>query len=251
MEGKHFTYTEMRQLTALLDDEKTIEEGKNKHEAVVYSTMLDNLELLDKWCKENGREAFSTFMQDAVIGAYFRYRRAKRKTWNEKPKDEVGKKHGKKTYPALWVILTAVITGLPAMVLPFIDGMFNLEDINPAFIQAAFVGYMTIAILATVVGVVAKLFEQKLQLEQEEEERAIAKETLLEVKHNYYETWTRHSLCYSRLCLALDEFAVSEGKMEDFQALEKRTFRILQQNLDQFAVNVSPHGLAGRAQVDD
>lgn len=251
MGGKHFTYTEMRKLTALLDDEKTIEDGKNKHEAMEYSAMLDNLELLDKWCKEKGREAFSAFMQDAVIGAYFRYRRAKCKTWNEKPEDEAGKKHGKKMYPALWVILTAVITGLPAMILPFIEGMFNLEDINPVFIQAAIVCYLTIAVLATVVGVVAKLFEQKLQLEQEEEERAIAKEALREEKHNYYETWTRHSLCLNRLCLALNKFAVSDRLAADFNELQKDTFEILEQNLDQFAMNVSSKGLAVRAKKDD
>jgi hypothetical protein len=63
---------------------------------------------------------------------------------------------------------------------------------------------------------------------------------------NDKETWVRHSTCYERLNLALSQFALSKQEESDFQRLMDTTFSILEQNLDQFALNLSSRGVAKR-----
>lgn len=66
---------------------------------------------------------------------------------------------------------------------------------------------------------------------------------------NDKETWVRHSICYSRLNLALSIFALSKQTEEDYAYLVQRTYAILEQNLDQFALNMSSHGMAKRPDI--
>ena len=66
---------------------------------------------------------------------------------------------------------------------------------------------------------------------------------------NDKETWVRHSACYERLNLALSKFVLSEKEDDDFQRLMSDTFAILEQNLDQFAQNLSANGAAERPEI--
>lgn len=64
---------------------------------------------------------------------------------------------------------------------------------------------------------------------------------------NDRETWVRHSVCYNRLNLLLQRFILSAQSEEDYNALVRDAFGILEQNLDQFTLNMSANGLAQRA----
>lgn len=66
---------------------------------------------------------------------------------------------------------------------------------------------------------------------------------------NDKETWVRHSVCYERLNLALSKFVLSQKRDNDFQNLMNDTFAILEQNLDQFALNLSSNGVAERPEI--
>ena len=66
---------------------------------------------------------------------------------------------------------------------------------------------------------------------------------------NDKETWVRHSACYERLNLALSRFVLSNKKNDDFQYLMNDTFAILEQNLDQFTLNLSSNGASERPET--
>lgn len=65
-------------------------------------------------------------------------------------------------------------------------------------------------------------------------------------KKNASETWVRRSAYYHRLCIALGVFVFSDQRMDDYKRLVQDTFAILEQNLDQFTLNLSPNGLVER-----
>ena len=60
------------------------------------------------------------------------------------------------------------------------------------------------------------------------------------------ETWVRHSICFARLHQALSVFLASKRTEDDYQQLVANTFSILEQNLDQFALNLFKRGIASR-----
>ena len=64
---------------------------------------------------------------------------------------------------------------------------------------------------------------------------------------NDKETWVRHSGCYNRLNLILQKFAFSARDNAAYDLLVKETFAVLEQNLDQFVLNLSTNGLAERS----
>ena len=66
---------------------------------------------------------------------------------------------------------------------------------------------------------------------------------------NDKETWVRHSVCYNRLNLLLQQFILSKRSDVDYDSFVQNTFSILDQNLDQFALNMSGNGLAERPEV--
>ena len=65
---------------------------------------------------------------------------------------------------------------------------------------------------------------------------------------NDKETWVRHSGCYNRLNLILQKFAFSARDDAAYDLLVKETFAVLEQNLDQFVLNLSTNGLAERSE---
>lgn len=68
-----------------------------------------------------------------------------------------------------------------------------------------------------------------------------------EERKEHYETWVRHSACFHHLMLELSRFVTSAQTDEDFKAFSEATYAFLHQNLDQFVLNCSRNGLAGRA----
>jgi len=62
----------------------------------------------------------------------------------------------------------------------------------------------------------------------------------------YRETWVRHSACYGRLRLALSRFLLSPRSSEDYNAFIRGTFCILEQNYEQFVLNLSKKGAVAR-----
>ncbi len=62
----------------------------------------------------------------------------------------------------------------------------------------------------------------------------------------YRETWVRHSACYGRLRLALSRFLLSPRSSEDYNAFVTGTFCILEQNYEQFVLNLSKKGAVAR-----
>lgn len=65
-------------------------------------------------------------------------------------------------------------------------------------------------------------------------------------KKNASETWVRRSAYYHRLCIALGVFVFSDQCIDDYKRLVQATFAVLEQNLDQFTLNLSPNRLAER-----
>lgn len=233
-----------------------IKDTDQKQDAVEYTVMMDNLKMLDNWCKEHKKEAFFEYFQDAMIGAYFRYRRAKAKAWppkKEKPSDDTKEESGEekakpqKKWDINWkeLLFDAIPTiGIPTIfsivtaAVSFVNSTeLDLNDYLQAFAVGAVVG-IPLAIISTL----KRVNEQK----QRREETKANVERELEKKHNYYETWVRHTLCHSRLQIALSKFIVSERTDNDYNELVGGTFQILEQNLDQFAINTCPRGMAFR-----
>ncbi len=62
----------------------------------------------------------------------------------------------------------------------------------------------------------------------------------------YRETWVRHSACYGRLRLALSRFLLSPRSSVDYNAFVTETFCILEQNYEQFVLNLSKKGAVAR-----
>lgn len=67
---------------------------------------------------------------------------------------------------------------------------------------------------------------------------------------NAKETWVRHSVCFHRLQLELSRFLLSERSERDYHVFYETSFAILNQNLDQFALNLSSQGLAERSKLE-
>ena len=246
---EHFSYKDMNPGGPASLDKKTIRENMKKHEQLEYSVMLENLKMLDDWCTKHGKTEFFTFFQDSILGAYYRFVHAKRNTWD----DEVPVKHGtgqcrKKRVRIGW---PTILTGAAPIILVFMSELLGMESVHQGFVYAGMATYVVIALSGVVSRAHQESNEQQDQLAREEQERVKKEEEAQKKKRNYYETWSRHSLCLNRLCLALNKFAVSDQLAADFNELQKDTFEILEQNLDQFAMNVSSKGLAVRAKKDD
>lgn len=65
-------------------------------------------------------------------------------------------------------------------------------------------------------------------------------------KKNATETWTRHSACFQHLHNVLAYFLFSERTPDNYQKFVSDTFSVLEQNIDQFTLNMSGNGLAER-----
>lgn len=225
----HYSYDHMRKKSVaeqVIDKHAVmslIEDGAKKQSIVEYTTMLEGLEKLDNWCKENKKTEFFTYFQDALVGAYYSYSYTKQKNWSKK-RDRIA------------LICRACLAAIPVVVVPVVisvatklfAGELALADNKTMLI----IGGVLAAVIA-MMGLVMYIYNEKYK------------------KSDYHETWVRHSLRNSRLQLAMNEFLVSERSETDYEKLVNNTFAILEQNLDQFAVNMCPKGVASRAKNDD
>ena len=258
---EHFSYKDMNPGGPASLTEEIIDGNMEKHEQLEYSIMLENMETLEAWCAKQGKTEFFTFFQDSILGAYYRFVHAKRKTWDDKGSDKGSDKGtdegsdnsgasecGKKRVRIGW---PTILTGAAPIILAFMSELLGMESVHQGFVYAGMATYVVIALSGVVSRAHQESNEQQDQLAREEQERVKKEEEAQKKKRNYYETWSRHSLCLNRLCLALNKFAVSDRLAADFNELQKDTFEILEQNLDQFAMNLSSKGLAVRAKKDD
>lgn len=222
----HYSYEYMRKNS--IQEEKydvekikaLIKDGFDKHSLVEYTAFLENMEELSKWCEANQKTAFFQYFQDAAIGAYYRFARTKEKAWSNKEDQKLIHRLRTVSYasPVIMPVVSTAVTWLT-------QGGFVMPE-NQVYLFGA-------GAIATVILLLVCIGRIKM-CEHDEEER----------KHNYYETWVRHSMCNSRLQLALNVFLLSERTDTDYEKFIKDTFAILDRNIDQFAVNMCPRGVA-------
>ncbi len=65
-------------------------------------------------------------------------------------------------------------------------------------------------------------------------------------KKNAMETWVRHSACFQHLHNTLGVFLFSQRTQTDYKRFVEGVFAVLEQNIDQFTLNMSANGLAER-----
>lgn len=183
-----------------------------KEELMEWASLKEDLDSFHKWCNEAiGTENlkkesahFSPFFGNALLGAYIRYYRSKKKAWSNK---------------------NMVIGFLCALIAPVLAA--GILSVITAGIE---IPLMPVGLLGA--GIVVLIwFGTSIYSE-------------IQKKHAYDETWVRHSACYGRLRLALSAFLVSSRTEKDFQTLVAKTFSVLEQNYDQFVLNLSQKGMA-------
>lgn len=232
----HYNYKNMTLKYDRAAIEDWLKSQVKDQELVEYLAMLENLKVLEQWCTANKEEAFFQYFQDAVIGARSRTLHYKEKVWAAKEDYKQEKGANKKNIGG-WLV--DVMTAGAPVIVPILAVVLNnvkiVEIDMMQFLAAVAVG----AVFSVPVGII-----KKRNANRDEAERVRRAE---EAKHKYDETWVRHSLCDSRLRLALSKFAtIQQPAKADFDRLVESTFEILEQNLDQFALNMCPNGMAPR-----
>lgn len=228
----HYSYEHMHKKSIQkadfdVEEIKTlIQDGFQKQDIIEYSTLLEDLKKLDEWCQQNDKKEFFQYFQDASIGAYYRFAQTKDKVWSNEKNLALIKQLSSLSYasPIIMPVVAAITTALE-------QGTIVLPENTPYLFIAGVIGTVML-VLTSVVRI------------------AVCKHKENESKRNYYETWARHSLCNSRLRLAMSEFLVSEQTDSDYQKFVSSTFAVLEQNLDQFAVNMCPKGMASREKTN-
>lgn len=235
----HYNYKDMELKYDRAAIEDWLKSQVKDQEMVENLAMLENLKVLEQWCAANKEEAFFQYFQDAVIGARSRAVHYKEKVWAAKEDYKQAKDANKKF--SWGMVADAIAVGAPVIVPVFVAVLNNVEIVEKVkidmmqFLAAVVVG----AVFSVPVGII-----KRRNAKRDEAECARRAE---EEKHKYDETWVRHSLCDSRLRLALSKFAaIQKPDKDDFDRLVKSTFEILEQNLDQFALNLCPNGMAPR-----
>lgn len=240
----HYTYEDLKSIV----DSSGSGDGKRRNEGKLLkefkkqageevdfdlTTLLDDLNKFTTKAKEfetgeySTRNKFSTYFQDALLGAYYRYRTTKHKAWSTREILSVSCR------PLLVAVL---IAGVSSLLEYLLSTVFFSADMGESRVLH-FTGILLSAGVAAVF-----LFLIGLSL-------LYALSTIRE-NHSYRETWTRHSATYGRLRLALSRFLLSGQKAEDFKKLEERTFSYLEQNYDQFVANLSGHGMVKRIETE-
>lgn len=232
----HYDYKKMPETADKKIVETWMAEQFEKQEVLEYHTMLENLKVLDQWCEVNDEKEFFKYFQDAVIGARCRALHYKNLVWTAKHESKSAEPAKEEKW---WEKTPGVVMAGAPFILPILTilmGFVEKVEIDMTqFLAAVAVG----AGISIPLGILKRREQTK-----DETARAVAEE---EAKHKYDETWIRHTLCDSRLRLALSKFAASANPTkEDYDILVKSTFEILEQNLDQFAVNMCPNGMASR-----
>lgn len=194
-----------------------------------FCIMLENLNKLRTWC-ETGQSApdaiskerrleFLAFFENAIVGAFFRYRKSKKAAW------AIGRN---------WILLISaailpVLTSICSWGLNLILSVAEDPDSSAKLFLGN--GY---GILACVIAAALLVFKVYTKWVDDKNDK---------------ETWVRHSTCFAHLNIALSGFVLSEKSNDDFELFVKTSHAILTQNLDQFALNLSAHGLAKRPEV--
>ena len=172
--------------------------------------MLTNLAQLKSMLDDDpDKKAFEEFFESALVGAFFRYRSSKKKTWG---------------------VQQMILLPLATTVAPWLSGAIV------AWFSAAegtLVGAPQVVIMAAcAVAVLAASYAEWHNMKNDKE------------------TWVRHSVCYNRLNLLLQQYVLSKHDSNDYDVFVQNTYAILEQNLDQFTLNLSTNGLAERPEVD-
>lgn len=203
--------------------DKTIDElDRNRQDEADLCMMMEGLTALKEWCTAPTRKsldktkAFYDFFESTMVGAFYRYRKSKTATWSIK----------KNWLKALGIALLPVLSAVVTLFLEKVVAIF-LEKPEEIAIGKA-------VPIAFVLAIAFCLIQMYLEWAKNKNDK---------------ETWVRHSICYSRLNLALSIFALSKQTEEDYAYLVQRTYAILEQNLDQFALNMSSHGMAKRLDI--
>lgn len=232
----HYNYKDMELKYDRAAIEDWLKSQVKDQEMVETLAMLENLKVLEQWCAANKEESFFQYFQDSVIGARSRTLHYKEKVWAAKEDYKQAEGANKKSF-CDWLV-DVITAGAPVIVPGLAVGLNYVKIVEidmMQFLAAVAVG----AVFSVPVGII-----KKRNANRDEAERARRAE---EAKHKYDETWVRHSLCDSRLRLALSKFATTQQPAKaDFDRLVESTFEILEQNLDQFALNMCPNGMAPR-----
>ena len=217
-----------------------IEEQFDKQEMVEFNTMLENLKMLDDWCKNNKKTEFLRYFQDTVIGTHCRALHYKKKVWSAKNETKKAECESKKKW---WEKLFEGATSGAPILLPVVTAIMDHVDI----VEIDMIQFLVAVAVGAGISVPLGILKRSKQEKEEAAERSRRAVEAEEAKHKYDETWIRHTLCDARLRLALAKFAIPEHPTnEDYKELVQSTFAILEQNLDQFAVNMCPKGMAFR-----
>ena len=257
----HYSYEHMREKTLSKQGynmehvDALVESGSKMYNEIEFASMMENLEILDNWCKQNNESTFFAYFEDTLIGAYYRYRRTKEKVWPSKVGEGPKGTENKQTKTDWWgIIKESVMTMVPTV---SVSGLFaaitavvsyvGSETFDLDFTLKAGLFGAVIAIPCVAWNLYNRVAEIKVSRELEMEKNRNDREKAIEEKRNYYETWVRHTLCHSRLTIALSKFVVSRRLRADYEELVNSTFAILDQNLDQFALNMNDNGLAERS----
>ena len=185
-------------------------ENCRKNEFTVELTgLIESLNILETWGlnKKSGKyedKSFFVFFQDAILGAYFRYYHSKKAAWSIRRN-------------VLFFVCSAILPVVAAVVLQ----IATAGNSTPI----AMTGLILTGGIA-LVWVFSSVYTKWHDL------------------CDHRETWVRHSVCYGRLRLALSCFVISGRQDKDYEELVNATFRILQQNYDQFMQNMCDNGVA-------
>lgn len=174
-------------------------------------TLFDDLADLNAWCQKNTsvagvRNGLYSYFEEAIIGAYCRYVTTKKKAWSP--------------FKNLCVDIAASMIPIASGLLLF---WFSKDNV------------WSVGTVGLIVGITLAVVWFLLEVFQTAQERRA-----------YNETWVRHSACYGRLRLAMSRFLTSNREYSDYEDFVEDVFSILEQNYDQFTVNLSTNGMAPR-----
>lgn len=187
-----------------------IKTGSKMQGKIEASMLVEDMDALECWCQTKNTastSAFFVFFKDAILSAYCRYIAVKEKAWSSKRN-------------IFMLICSALLPVLSGAVSLWISIQISSTKGTTSFLIGIGLG---------IIWLVLYLYYKSNQ------------------KRAYYETWVRHSVCYARLHLALSAFLISPRSDKEFETFVSSVFAILEQNLDQFALNLSVRGMAPRA----
>lgn len=184
-----------------------------------FLSLRTDLIALDDWYEAYTQTAnepikncrqFISYYQDAVLGAYCRYRNSKAKAWSKKRN-------------ILMILSSALVPVLASLVLQFVT------EADKTLLTST--GLIIACAIATV-WMGSHVYSE------------------MQSMNSYRETWVRHSACYGRLRLVLSRFLTSKRDEESYWELVENTFSVLDQNYSQFVLNLSSSGLAEKPETD-